>query len=137
MTVHAQVAAAQQRGFAARPKIGGFPYLAEAMRQGGILRHEFIVPTATSLYTTTGGSAVIPSGQPVVTEPSDVPAWDQSALVRAIDADKQGGEFPAFVAACWQAGVVRWIIDTTERTCTYVGAAGDQYVENYPAVELP
>ncbi|WP_034262866.1 DUF1398 family protein [Actinospica robiniae] len=137
MTVHELVAAAQQRGFAARPKVAGFPYLAEALRAGGVLRHEFLVPTATSLFTTTAGSAVIPSGAPVVTEPSDVPSWDQPALVAAIEADKQGGEFPAFVAACWKAGVVRWIIDTAERTCTYLGADGAQYVENYPAVELP
>lgn len=137
MTAHELVAAAQQRGFAARPKVGGFPYLAEALRAAGVLRHEFLVPTATSLFTTTAGSAVIPSGEPVVTEPSDVPAWDQAALVAAIEADKLGGEFPAFVAACWKAGVTRWIIDTTERTCTYVGADGDQYIESYPAVELP
>jgi len=137
MTVHELVAAAQRRGFAARPKVGGFPYLAEALRAGGVVRYEFLVPTATSLYTTTSGSAVIPSGQPVVTEPTDVPAWDEPALIAAIEADKQGGEFSAFVAACWEAGVTRWIIDTAERTCAYVGADGEQYVENYPAVELP
>ncbi|MBR7839796.1 DUF1398 family protein [Actinospica durhamensis] len=138
MTAHELVAAAQQRGFAARPKVEGFPYLAEALRAAGVLRHEFLVPTATSLYTTTAGSAVLPSGRPVVTEPADVPAWNRSALLTAIEADKQGGEFPDFVAACWNAGVTRWIIDTAERTCTYVGGTeDDRYVENYPAVELP
>jgi len=94
------------------------------------------VPTATSLFTTASGSAVIPSGKPVVTEPSDVPAWDRAALLAAIEADKQGGEFPAFVAACWNAGVIRWIVDTAERTCTYLGADGDQYVEDYPPVGI-
>jgi uncharacterized protein YbcV (DUF1398 family) len=136
MSAHELVAAAQARGFAARPKIEGFPYLAEAMREAGVLRLEFIVPTGTSLFTTTAGCAVIPA-TPVVTEPSDLPAWDEPALLAAIEADKHGGEFPAFVAACWQAGVIRWIIDTSARTCTYHGADGDEYAEHYRVVTLP
>lgn len=135
MSAYELVAAAQARGFAARPKIEGFPYLAEALREAGVLRLEFFVPTATSLFTTTAGFAVIPAS-PVVTEPSDVPAWDESALLAAIEADKQGGEFPAFVAACWQAGVIRWIVDTSARTCTYYSAAEDEYAEHYRAVTL-
>ena len=31
--------AAQQRAMAIRPKVGGFPYLAEALRQAGVTRN--------------------------------------------------------------------------------------------------
>jgi hypothetical protein len=37
-------------GMAARPKIGGFPYLAESLRRAGILRNLWFLPARESHY---------------------------------------------------------------------------------------
>ncbi|WP_307817098.1 DUF1398 family protein [Streptomyces sp. CRPSP2-6A1] len=54
---------------------------------------------------------------------------DQSgrAPVRA----DQAGEttFPAFVRACWDAGIAWYDVDAAARTCTYYGSDGDSYTE--------
>ncbi|MFJ2847458.1 DUF1398 family protein [Streptomyces griseofuscus] len=43
----------------------------------------------------------------------------------------QAGEttFPAFVRACWDAGIAWYDVDTAARTCTYYGSDGDSYTE--------
>src|ERR1700683_122721 len=41
--------AAQQRAMAIRPKVGGFPYLAEALRQAGVTRNLWYLPACQSL----------------------------------------------------------------------------------------
>lgn len=66
-----------------RPRLDGFPYFAEALRQAG---------TST---------------------------------------------FPQFALACWEAGVVRYEVNLTARTCSYHGPAGERYVESYARVDIP
>jgi uncharacterized protein YbcV (DUF1398 family) len=68
-----------------------------------------------------------------------VPAWDAEALVAALRADQAGlSSYPAFMASCWQAGVLAYRVELEARTCTYWGAdAAQRYVEAYPAVTLP
>jgi uncharacterized protein YbcV (DUF1398 family) len=44
--------AAFQRAMAIRPKIGGFPYLAETLRLPGITRNIWSLPACQSLYLT-------------------------------------------------------------------------------------
>ncbi|HEX4230247.1 MAG TPA: DUF1398 family protein [Bryobacteraceae bacterium] len=50
----------------------------------------------------------------------------------------QAGEstFPEFLAASWHAGVVRYDVDFSRRVVTYYGCNGDEYAEQYPAVEI-
>ena len=38
--------------------------------------------------------------------------------------------------ATWKAGVIGYDVDFAARTCTYYGAAKENYVESYPGVEL-
>jgi uncharacterized protein YbcV (DUF1398 family) len=38
--------------------------------------------------------------------------------------------------ASWKAGVVRYDVDFETRHVTYFGAAGESYVESYPAVAI-
>lgn len=132
-----QVMAALERGMRVRPRVGGFPYLAEALRAAGVVRYVFDVPTASVLYVTAHGAVVKP-GIALVTQATEIAAFDADALVAAIRADQRGeSDFPTFVARTFAAGVVRYSVDTTARTCTYFGALGDAYVEEYPAVTLP
>lgn len=128
--------AAQQRAMSIRPKVGGFPYLAEALRQAGVTRNLWSLPSCQSLFLTKEGPVVM-QGVPLVSGTADVPAFDREALIKALRTDQAGeSTFPEFIAASWRAGVVRYDVDFDARTVAYYGCNGEQYVESYPAVEL-
>ena len=128
--------AAQQQAAAGRPKIGGFPYLAETLRRAGVTRNLWFLPACQSLYLTRDGPVVTP-GKPLVSAISDVPAFDRAALIAALRADQAGKTaFPEFLAASWAAGVIRYDVDFAAHTVAYYGCQGEEYVESYPAVEL-
>jgi uncharacterized protein YbcV (DUF1398 family) len=66
-----------------------------------------------------------------------VPAFNKEALVAALRTDQAGkSTFPEFLAASWQAGVVRYDVDLVARKVTYYGCNGEEYIESYPAVEV-
>jgi uncharacterized protein YbcV (DUF1398 family) len=124
--------AAQERAMAGRPRVGGFPYLAETLRCAGITQNVWHLPACTSLYLMSRG-AVMQQGTPLVSGTVDVPHFDEQALVAAIRADQAGeSTFPQFLQAAWQAGVVRYEVDFTERHVTYEGCRRESYVEHYP-----
>lgn len=127
--------AAQQRAMEGRPKIGGFPYLAETLRRAGVMKNTWTLPACQSLFLTADGPVVM-QGTPLVSGVADVPAFDQDALIRALRTDQAGrSTFPEFLAAAWRAGVVRYDVDFAARTVTYVGCGGEEYVESYVAVD--
>jgi uncharacterized protein YbcV (DUF1398 family) len=128
--------AAQQRAMAIRPKVGGFPYLAEALRQAGVTRNLWFLPSCQSLYLTEQGP-VVTQGAPLLSGMADVPPFDREALIKALRTDQAGeSTFPEFLAASWRAGVVRYDVDFAARTVAYSGCKGEQYVESYPAVDI-
>jgi len=128
--------AAFKRAIAIRPKAGGFPVLAEVLRQAGVRRNIWNLPSAESLYLTDQGP-VINQGTPLVTGFADVPAFDREALIRALRIDQAGeSTFPEFLMGSWKAGVVRYDVDFAARQVTYYGCQGESYVEAYPAVTL-
>jgi uncharacterized protein YbcV (DUF1398 family) len=128
--------AAQQSAMAGRPKVGGFPYLAETLRRAGVTRNRWTLPACQSLYLTTDGPVVV-QGEPLVNGFADVPPFDQAALITALRTDQAGeSTFPEFLAATWKAGVIRYDVDLIERTVAYYGCNEEVYVEVYPAVEL-
>lgn len=136
-SIIAKVVAATARGVAVRPKVGGFPYFAEAMRQAGITKNYFDVPAMSMVYATAEGDVLQP-GPPLFGETTVVPRFNEAALLAALHADQRGDiEFIEFVRAIFGAGVIRFEVDTGERTCTYFGAHGERHVESYPAVDLP
>jgi uncharacterized protein YbcV (DUF1398 family) len=127
---------AQQRAMAVRPKVGGFPYLAETLRRAGVTRNLWSLPSCQSLYLTEKGSVVV-QGTPLVTGMVDVSPFNRDALITALRTDQAGNStFPEFLIATWRAGVVKYDVDFVARTCTYYGAGEEQYVETYPAVEV-
>ena len=128
--------AAQKRAMAGRPKVGGFPYLAETLRCAGVIRNVWSLPSCQSLYLTSDGP-VVTVGTPLVTGTSDVPVFNREALIVALRTDQAGqSTFPEFLAASWRAGVVRYDVDFPARTVTYFGSNGEEYIEDYPAVEI-
>lgn len=127
---------AQQRAMAVRPKVGGFPYLAETLRCAGVKRNLWFLPACQSLYLTDKGTVVV-QGTPLVNGMVDVPAFDRDALIIALRTDQAGNStFPEFLDASWRAGVIKYDVDFVARTCTYYGATDEKYVESYPVVEV-
>ena len=127
---------AQQRALAGRPKVGGFPYLAETLRRAGVKRNIWSLPSCQSLYVTEKGPVVM-QGAPLIAGVADVPAFDEGDLISALRTDQAGkSSFPEFLTATWKAGVVGYEVDFEARTCAYHGAGGEKYVERYPPVEV-
>ena len=128
--------AAQKRAMAGRPKVGGFPYLAETLRRAGVTRNLWFLPACESLYLTKDGPVVI-QGTPAVSGIADVPPFNQEALITALRTDQAGNStFPEFLEASWRAGVVRYDVDFAARTVAYYGCNGEEYIEAYPAAEV-
>lgn len=128
--------AAQRHAMAKRPKVGGFPYLAETLRRAGVTRNVWSLPACQSLYLTSDGP-VVTQGTPLATGTMDVPRFDREALIAALRRNQAGeSTFPEFLAASWRAGVVRYEVDFGGRTVAYFGCNGEEYVEVYPSVEI-
>jgi uncharacterized protein YbcV (DUF1398 family) len=128
--------AALKRAMVIRPRIGGFPVLAETLRRAGVTKNTWSLPACQSLYLT-GAGPVVTQGAPLVSGMFDVPAFDLEALIHALRVDQAGeSAFPEFLAASWRAGVVRYDVDFVARTVSYYGCNGEEYVEAYPAVEI-
>jgi uncharacterized protein YbcV (DUF1398 family) len=127
---------AMKRAEEIRPKVGGFPYLAECLRSAGTRRNIWSLPSCQSLFLTEEGPVVM-QGAPLINGAVDVPVFDENALIRALRIDQAGeSTFPEFLDASWRAGVVRYDVDFDARTVTYQGCNGEEYVEAYPAVEI-
>ena len=128
--------AAQEQAMAIRPKVGGFPYLAETLRRAGVTRNVWSLPSCQSIFLTKDG-AVVMQGQPLALGMADIPAFDREGLIRALRIDQAGeSTFPEFLAASWKAGVVRYDVDFEARKVTYYGWDNEEYVEGYPAVDV-
>jgi uncharacterized protein YbcV (DUF1398 family) len=128
--------AAQRQAIAGRPKIGGFPHLVETLRRAGVTRNVWTLPAAQSLYVTKDGS-VVTQGTPLASGTLDVPPFNREALIAALRTDQAGyNTFPEFLAASWRAGVVRYDVDFSTRTVSYYGSTGEEYVEQYPTVDV-
>jgi uncharacterized protein YbcV (DUF1398 family) len=85
----------------------------------------------------TESDPVVSLSTPLVSATVDVPRFDRYALIAALRTDQAGqSTFPEFLLASWRAGVVRYDVDITARTCIYYGAAGEEYIESYPAVDV-
>jgi len=128
--------AALARAMATRPKVGGFPHLAETLRRAGVTRNIWSLPACESLYLTDDGP-VVSQGTPLVSGDVDIPPFNREALIAALRTDQAGkSTFPEFLAASWRAGVVRYDVHFAARTVAYYGCNGEEYVEEYPAVEV-
>jgi uncharacterized protein YbcV (DUF1398 family) len=128
--------AAQKKAMAGRPKVGGFPYLAETLRRAGVSRNVWTLPACQSIYLTVDGPVVM-VGTPLTSGTADVPPFNRDALIAALRTDQAGNStFPEFLAASWRGGVVRYDVDFNARTVTYFGCNDEKYVEAYPAVDV-
>lgn len=127
---------AQERALRIRPRVGGFPVLAEVLRQAGVTHNIWILPACQSLYLTQFGS-VVSLMPPLIAGMVDVPAFNEKDLIQALRQDQAGEtSFPEFLKAAWSAGVLRYDVDFERRQVTYYGGRDEFYSETYPAVDL-
>ena len=128
--------AAQKKAIANRPKVDGFPYLAETLRQAGVQRNIWSQPSCQSIYITKDGPVVM-QGTPLVTGFVDIPKFNKEALIKAISADGAGkSTFPEFLLGAWNAGVIWYQVDLIERTVTYGCCNNETYTTKYSAVDI-
>lgn len=127
---------AQQQAMKIRPKIGGFPVLAESLRVAGVTRNIWTLPACQSLYLTELGP-VVQQGTPLLTGAHDVLPFNREALIKALRTDQAGlSTFPEFLSATWQAGVIGYDVDFKTRRVRYYGCNGEEYIEDYPQAQL-
>jgi uncharacterized protein YbcV (DUF1398 family) len=128
--------AAIERAIDIRPKVGGFPHLAETLRRAGVTRNLWFLPACQAVYLTTLGP-VVNQHPPLVSGMVDVPRFDRNAIILALRTNQAGNStFPEFLASAWSAGIVRYEVDFAERTVSYFGIDGEVYVEAYPAAHV-
>lgn len=96
-----------------RPKVGGFPFLAECMRLAGIQKNIWHLPGCTSIYIMKDGS-LVQQGEPLVSGATEIPVFNEELLVSAVGYE----------------------VDLEERKVSYFGLCGEKYVESYPKVEI-
>ena len=120
-----------------RPKVGGFPYLAEVLRRAGVTRNRCVLPACQNLYLTDRGP-VVSTGIALTSGMTDVASFDREGLIAALREDQAGKTtFEQFLRAAWRAGVVQYEVDFEQRKVSYYGAHGEAYVEDYQAVDVP
>lgn len=126
--------AAQRHAIEHRPKVGGFPYLAETLRQAGVKRNVWTLPTCQSVYYMDTGT-VVQQGVPLVSDVVEVPPFDRDALQDALRSDQSGTtDFGEFLHNAWNAGVLWYEVDFEKRVVTYHGVDEKTYTEAYPEV---
>lgn len=127
---------AQQLAMKIRPKVGGFPYLAEILRLAGVARNIWYLPSCQSIYFTKYGT-VINQGVPLINNMVEAPRFNEEALIRALRIDQAGeGTFPEFLKSAWEAGVVSYEVDFEKYKVKYFGVLGESYCEDYPSVKV-
>lgn len=127
---------AQERAVTIDSKEKGFPYLAETLRQAGVSRNIWHLPSCHSIYITCYGPVVVP-GTSLIDDITTPPPFDQQALIKALQADQSGlSTFAQFLKAAWKAGVVTYSVDFEKREVTYSGLLGESYTEKYPCIEI-
>jgi uncharacterized protein YbcV (DUF1398 family) len=127
---------AQEYAMSIRPKVGGFPVIAEVLRQAGVHTNRWVLPSCQSTYLMDGGQ-VVQQGIPIFNGTVEIPTFDRDALIHAIRADQKGNStFPEFLKAIWNAGVIEYKVDFISRKVTYYGINGSSYLEEYPVIDI-
>jgi Phage envelope protein len=127
---------AMEKSEKVRPKIGGFPYLAECLRQEGFTKNTWYLPSGDSFYFSQDDSLVI-SGTSLIEDMHKCPAFDESLLIKALRMDQAGQTtFPEFLMNIWEAGVVQYDVNFINRYVSYYGSNGEEYREDYLEVHI-
>lgn len=127
---------AQKKAMENRPSVGGFPYLAETLRQAGVKRNTWTLPACQSVYYMEEG-AVVQQGKTMIEGTVEIPVFNEASLIKALRIDQAGeSTFFEFLQSIWNAGVLWYDVDFEKRVVVYGGAQGETYVESYSEVTI-
>ena len=120
---------AQKFAMSIRPKVGGFPVLAEVLRQAGVQKNRWSLPSCQAVYSLKDGS-VVQQGMPLVTGTHEIPNFDREDLITALRTDQEGrSTFPEFLKSAWEAGVIGYDADFIGHKVIYYGVNGESNLE--------
>jgi uncharacterized protein YbcV (DUF1398 family) len=116
--------------------VGGYPYLAEALRQAGVMHYVYTLPSGQCIFYAHDGKVATQSDV-VASGMLEVPSFNKDAFIKVLRKSQNGDmTFPEFLKGSWESGVVHYEADLMARKVTYYGADGETYVEDYPEVGL-
>ena len=128
---------AQQYAMSIRPKIGGFPVLAEVLRQAGVKINSWTLPSCQSIYIMQNDEAIVFQQTTLITGAHEIPKFNCELLIAALRKDQAGNStFPEFLQSTWEAGIIGYDVDFIKREVVYYGINNKSYVEEYPSVDI-
>jgi uncharacterized protein YbcV (DUF1398 family) len=108
-----------------------YPKIFDALKEAGVEYYETDVATHGIVYHGSGDS--IPEPPPPEFIPPKLSAnFDASEVKLAIERNKIKPDYLVFLEEIARGGVVRYRVDMGERTVSYLGLAGQAYVEKVP-----
>jgi uncharacterized protein YbcV (DUF1398 family) len=108
-----------------------YPKIFDALKEAGVEFYETDVSTHGIVYHGSVGS--IPEPPPPGFTPLKPSArFDAAEVKLAIERNKIKPDYLVFLEEIARAGVVRYRVDMGERTVSYLGGAGQAYVEKVP-----
>jgi uncharacterized protein YbcV (DUF1398 family) len=108
-----------------------YPKIFDALKDAGVEYYETEVATHGIIYHGSGDSISEPP--PLGFTPLKVSAdFDAAGVKLAIERNKTKPDYMVFLQEIASAGVVRYRVDMSARTVSYLGGAGQAYVEPVP-----
>ena len=127
---------AQKFAMSIRPKVGGFPYLAQGLRAAGVTRNSWCL-RLVNLYLSLNLALSCNQASSLISGACEVARFKRDSLFHALRTDQAGkSSFPEFLKSSREAGVVNNDVDLENRKVTCHGVHGESDVEAYPAVEI-
>lgn len=109
-----------------------YPRIFEALKEAGVHSYEADVASHSIIYYGHVGSYTEPPPAGFLGIKPTL-AFDKPGLQLAIRRNQsQQSDFGGFLHEIASAGVQRYQVDMNERTVTYLGHAGEEYVEKVP-----
>lgn len=108
-----------------------YPKIFDALKEAGVEYYETDVATHSIVYHGSGNSIPEPT-PPRFTALKPSASFDAAEVKLAIERNKIKPDYLVFLQEIARAGVVRYRVDMGERTVSYLGGAGQAYVEKVP-----
>jgi uncharacterized protein YbcV (DUF1398 family) len=108
-----------------------YPKIFDALKDAGVEYYEAEVATHSVIYHGSGDSIAEPP-PPGFTPLKPSAAFDAVGVKLAIERNKSKPDYMVFLQEIARAGVVRYRVDMGARAVSYLGAAGQAYVEPVP-----
>jgi uncharacterized protein YbcV (DUF1398 family) len=114
-----------------KPEKWSYPQIFDALKEAGVEYYETEVPTHGIVYHGSGDSISEPP-PPGFTTLKVGANFDAEGVKLAIERNRTKPDYVVFLQEIARAGVVRYRVDMSARAVSYLGGAGQAYVEPVP-----